>query len=542
MSAEPLRKDAIEAQEEQHPETTGATEAQDKQAPADPADAQDDKQQSTTEAGAPESPPAKQAPADPADAQDTAPIKAPQTGPSAENAEQLMLGILLLDSEPWDRLSRQLKPTAFYSTQHQLIYEAAQELHNKNISIDPIKVIEALKLKGKLEEVGGKEYITKLAANATAGEDINGYAEIVNDRALRRSFIQLSRKLSANAETARYENIQEVLQEAEEEIFALADANQESLSQISLVGGMVKSVLEEIDYYYKNPGHITGESTGFSLLDDKTSGLQKSDFVVLAGRPSMGKTSLALNIAASVAMSPEKAVLIFSMEMPTNMLVMRFISIMGSVNLGKVRAGKLNDKDWSGIRQAATMLGSSQIYIDDSLNLTPATIRSRIRRVKRMLPPGVELSLVVVDYIQLMRLVHTNENRVNELAEISRALKGTAKEFNLPVLALSQLNRGVENRENKRPVMADLRDSGAIEQDADVIFFIYRDEVYRKDNQDNKGIAEIIIGKQRNGPTGTVSLAFQAENASFANLDPNVYENIDYGGGDDVDDSSAAYG
>lgn len=457
---------------------------------------------------------------------------------NAEFAEQLLLGMLMLKDETWDRIDTPLEVTDFYNIRHRHIYESAFDLYNKNSAIDSVTVIEELRLKGKLEEAGGKAYISELTANATIGEDINVYSNLIRDRSLRRKFIQLAKKMSASAEGARHANIQDVLQEAEQKIFDLGDKSA-GKHNIVRVGEKYKEVLQEIDFYFQNPNKITGQSTGFNLLDEKTSGLQRSDFIVLAGRPSMGKTSLALNIAASTGLSDKKAVLIFSMEMPSSMLVMRFISIMGSVNLARVRNGRLTDKDWLNIRQAGEMLESAPIYVDDSLDLTPMLIRSRIRRVKRMLPDDIDLGLVVVDYLQLMKMMHTNENRTNEISEISRSLKGIAKEFNIPLLALSQLNRAVESRDNKRPAMADLRDSGAIEQDADLILFIYRDEVYHKDKPESKGIAEIIIGKQRNGPTGMIKLSFQSENASFENLEYNQYENIDVGQG--VSDSDSDF-
>lgn len=460
--------------------------------------------------------------------------------PNAELAEQMMLGMLMLGHDIWDRMDFQLEANDFFNPKHRHIYEIAKQLYDKNKTVDPITVIEELGLAGELDKAGGKEYISELTAGATWGEDINDYASLVYDRSLRRRFISLTKRMAAGAESAKHDSIQKVLQEAEQDIFNLGDKSESTNNRIQKVGDTINDVISRIDFYNKNPGQLTGQGTGFSMLDDKTSGLQDSDFIVLAGRPSMGKTSFALNIAASVAVSDNKAALIFSLEMPTSMLVMRLISILGSVNLAKVRSGKLSQSDWLNIRQAGEMLSDTQIYIDDSSDLTPTTIRSRIRRVKRMLGEDIELGLVVVDYIQLMQLVHTNENRVNEIAEISRSLKNIAKEFDLPVLALSQLNRGVESRDNKRPNMSDLRDSGAIEQDADLILFIYRDEVYNKDKVEAKGLAEIIIGKHRNGPTGTIRLAFQAENASFANLDPNDYKDIPMG--DDISDPAMIEG
>ena len=468
-------------------------------------------------------------------------IEESTNSPNAELAEQMLLGMLMLDSEEWDRLDVQLEDKDFYNSRHRLIYKAAHQLYLKNRSIDPITVIEQLKLSDELEDAGGKEFISELSANAISGESINDYASLVFDRSLRRKFISLTKKMSADARGTRHTEVQKVLAEAEEQIFALADRSNPQSANLTLVGEKINEIIKEIDFFHNNPDILTGQSTGFSLLDDKTSGLQNSDFIVLAGRPSMGKTSFALNIAASVATDKDQAALIFSMEMPTNMLVKRLISILGSVNLARVRNGRLQERDWLNIRQAGEMLDKAHIYIDDSLNLTPGTIRSRIRRVRRMLPDGVELKLVVVDYIQLMHLVHTNENRVNEIAEISRSLKSAAKEFNLPVLALSQLNRGVEGRDNKRPAMSDLRDSGAIEQDADLILFIYRDEVYHPDKLESKGIAEIIIGKHRNGPTGMIKLSFQADYASFANLSQDDYNDIEVGqdiSGDDLEAAS----
>ena len=447
-------------------------------------------------------------------------------GPNAVLSEQMVLGILISDDEGWDNLDTPLKKEYFYNPRHQIIFEAVVALIGKRVGTDEVTIIEELELRGDLEDAGGKDYIAELSAGAVMGMEINQYAAQVMDRFLRRRLIseigKIGRSARSDSETGR-----SLLDKAEQQIFQLRD-QETGLHYSHRISKYLEEALGQIEYRSKHPDELPGISTGFHLLDGLTDGLQAADLVIVAGRPSMGKTSLALSIAAhtSVNVDNPKASIIFSMEMPAVMLTVRLISMLGNVELGKLRSGKVNDNDWNKIRQAADMLEDAPIYIDDSANMTPMEIRSRTRRVIRNLPGSIEPGIIMVDYLQLMYLSQTNENRTTEMSEISRSLKGVAKDFNLPLMALSQLNRGVENRQNRRPVMSDLRESGAIEQDADLILFIYRDEVYNENSED-RGIAEIIVGKQRNGPTGMARLTFNGKYTNFFNLETEKAEYSD---------------
>ena len=439
--------------------------------------------------------------------------------PNAYLSEQMLLGLLLSDNDSWDKLEAQLTKEHFYHPAHQIIFDAILSLIAKDVTADELTVIEELELRGELEKIGGRDYIATLAASAVTGMDVNNYAAQVFDRALRRKLLAEINKIGKSVR-GDAESIHKLLDQAEHSIFTLTD---EALGTHNAqpIQHFLEDVIKQIDYRYRNQGELAGTSTGFTDLDRMTAGLQRADLVIIAGRPSMGKTSLALNIASQTSVMSsgnKKASLFFSMEMPSAMLTMRLITMLGSINMENLRSGELNDEDWLSIRQATDMLRHAPIYLDDSINLTPMEIRARVRRVMRSLPQATELGIIVVDYLQLMHLIQTNENRTTEMSEISRSLKGIAKEFNVPLIALSQLNRAVESRTNKRPVMADLRESGAIEQDADLILFIYRDEVYNESSEE-KGIAEIIIGKQRNGPIGITRLAFNGRHTSFYNLE-----------------------
>lgn len=439
--------------------------------------------------------------------------------PNAYLSEQMLLGLLLSDNDSWDKLDAQLTKEHFYHPEHQIIFDAILSLIAKNVPTDELILIEELELRGELAKIGGRDYIASLAASAVTGMDVNAYAAQVFDRALRRKLLAEIGKIgqSARGDT---ESMRALLDRAEHSIFSLTD---EALGTHNAqpIQTFLDDVIKQIDYRYRNQGELAGTPTGFTDLDRMTAGLQRADLVIIAGRPSMGKTSLALNIASQTSVmsgATKKATLFFSMEMPSAMLTMRLISMLGGINMENLRSGELSDQDWLSIRQATDMLRQAPIYLDDSVNLTPMEIRARVRRVMRTLPQATELGVIVVDYLQLMHLIQTNENRTTEMSEISRSLKGVAKEFNIPLIALSQLNRAVESRTNKRPVMADLRESGAIEQDADLILFIYRDELYNEASEE-KGIAEVIIGKQRNGPTGITRLAFNGRHTSFYNLE-----------------------
>jgi len=445
--------------------------------------------------------------------------------PNAMMAEQIFLGMLMLENESWDNINHTLKPTDFYDARHRIIYEVIFHLVDKGTTIDAITVIEQLNLTRQLEEAGGQEYISELAETAVTGTDINTYGELIRDRALRRDLLSAAQKIVKTVHNKQTLDTNDLLDKAEGYIFHLTH-DQNAIHEIHPVGSLIGSVLEKIDYFYRHNDELIGQTSGFDELDKQTAGLQPADFIVVAGRPSMGKTSFALNLAAAASViDKNKATVFFSMEMEAEKILMRLVAMLGKAHFGNIRTGKLTERDWLKIRQGAAMLRDAPIYLDDSSSLTPMEIRARLRRVKRRLPQGVELGLVVVDYIQLMHLVQTNENRVTEISEISRSLKAIAKEFNVPLVALSQLNRALESRPNKRPMMADLRESGAIEQDADLLLFIYRDEVYDKESSD-RGIAEIIIAKQRNGPTGTIRLAFDATRTCFANLEQTSYDDI----------------
>ncbi len=445
--------------------------------------------------------------------------------PNAVMAEQIFLGMLMLESEHWDDVNHTLKPTDFYDTRHRILYKVIFDLVDKGTIIDAITVIERLGLIGQLEEAGGQEYISELAETAVTGTDINTYGELIRDRSLRRELLSTAQKIVKTVHDKQGLDASDLLDKAESYIFHLTD-DQNIIHDIRPVGSLVGLVLEKIDYYYRHSDELIGQTSGFDELDEKTAGLQSANLIVVAGRPSMGKTSFALNLtAAASVIDKNKATVFFSMEMEAEQILMRLVAMLGKAHFGKVRTGKLTERDWLKIRQGTAMLRDAPIYLDDSSSLTPMEIRARLRRVKRRLPQGMELGLVVVDYIQLMHLVQTNENRVTEISEISRSLKAIAKEFNVPLVALSQLNRALESRPNKRPLMADLRESGAIEQDADLLLLIYRDEVYDPESPD-RGIAEIIIAKQRNGPTGTIRLAFDATRTCFASLERTSYDDI----------------
>lgn len=445
--------------------------------------------------------------------------------PNAMAAEQIFLGMLMLESESWDNINHTLKPTDFYDARHRIIYEVIFHLVDKGTTIDAITVIEQLNLTRQLEEAGGQEYISELAETAVTGTDINTYGELIRDRALRRELLSAAQKIVKTVHSKQTLDTDDLLNKAESYIYRLTD-DQDTIGNIQRVGSLIGSVLEKIDYFSRHSDELIGQTSGFDELDKQTAGLQPADLIVVAGRPSMGKTSFALNLAAAASViDKHKATVFFSMEMEAEKILMRLVSMLGKAHLSKVRTGQLNNRDWLKIRQGAAMLRDAPIYLDDSSSLTPMEIRARLRRVKRRLPQGVELGLVVVDYIQLMHLFQTRENRVTEISEISRSLKAIAKEFNVPLVALSQLNRALESRPNKRPLMADLRESGAIEQDADLLLFIYRDEAYDKGSVD-AGIAEINIAKQRNGPTGTIRLAFDATRSCFANLEQNTYKDV----------------
>jgi len=383
-------------------------------------------------------------------------------------------------------------------------------------------VSETLTRLGELDNAGGLAYLGELVRNTSSATNIAAYGDIVRERSVLRQLIRISNEVSDTAFQPQGATAQDILDQAERKIFAIAEQQQKGGGPQAL-RPLLQKALDRIDKLFQSTESITGLSTGFTDLDDRTSGLQNGDLVIVAARPSMGKTTFAMNLVENAMLRSGKPVLVFSMEMPAEQLVMRMLSSLGRIDQGRVRSGKLEEEDWPRLTSTMTMLSEQKLLIDDSASLSPNDVRTRARRVAR---EQGGLGLIMVDYLQLMRVPGLESNRVNEISEISRSLKALAKEMECPVIALSQLNRSLEQRPNKRPVMSDLRESGAIEQDADVIMFIYRDEVYNPESPD-KGTAEIIIGKQRNGPIGALRLAFHGKYTRFEDLAPEHYRNME---------------
>ncbi|WP_404419999.1 replicative DNA helicase [Marinospirillum sp.] len=437
--------------------------------------------------------------------------------PHSKEAEQSVLGGLLLDNASMDAVAELLVETDFYVKAHQLIFRVMRELNEKLSPFDPLILTNSLKELGLLEAIGGSAYLYELGRNTPSASNIRAYAEIVRDRSVRRRLIEAANRIAEAAFHPQGRGTDELLNEAEQQVFKIAEERPKfgGPQHITDIAGDVVDMLENMDV---NSSGITGLTTGFSDLDEMTSGLQPADLVIVAGRPSMGKTTFAMNLVENVAVHTGKPVLVFSMEMPSSQLMMRIVSSLGRVEQNRLRSGNLEDEDWDRITSTVRLIKDTKLYIDDTPGLSPNDMRTRTRRLAR--EQDSNPALIMVDYLQLMRVPGNSENRTNEISEISRSLKALAKEFSCPVVALSQLNRGLEQRTNKRPIMSDLRESGAIEQDADVIAFVYRDEVYNPDNPENKGLAEIIIGKQRNGPVGSVHLLFTGQFTRFENLAP----------------------
>ena len=439
--------------------------------------------------------------------------------PQSVEAEQSVLGGLMLDTHAWDKVADKLSESDFYRKEHRLIYRAVAALAEDNSPADVVTVSEWLEKNHELSNAGGLSYLASLANNTPSAANIGAYANIVRERALLRDLIHASNRIAQSAYHLEGRSAADVLDLAEKSIFDISEQGAHRRGGFIPLKNLLTAAVDRIDELFRSESPITGISTGFKDLDDMTSGLQRGDLVIVAGRPSMGKTSLAMNIAETAAVGGKEPVAIFSMEMPGEQLAMRMMASLGRINAHKVRTGKLDDDDWPRLTHSIGLLAEAPMYIDDTPALTPLELRARARRLKR----EHGLGLIVVDYLQLMQSPESNENRATEISSITRSLKGLAKELKVPVIALSQLNRSLEQRPNKRPVMSDLRESGAIEQDADVIFFIYRDEVYNEDSPE-KGTAEIIIGKQRNGPTGKVKLTFLGEYTRFENYTSSGYD------------------
>ena len=451
-------------------------------------------------------------------------IKAP---PHSMEAEQSVLGGLMLDNNAWDTVSEVVLEDNFYRREHRQIYRTMQKLVNDGNPIDVVTLSEELDRTAELESAGGLDYLVELAKNTPSASNIRAYSEIVRDRALLRQMISAANEIADSAFTPEGRSSEEILNDAEQKIFRIAE-NRPNQGGPEGVNTLLKKAVDRIDTLFNSDGDLTGVTTGFDDLDSKTAGLQPSDLVIVAARPSMGKTTFAMNLVENALMASNKPVLVFSLEMPADQLVTRMLSSLGRIDQTRVRTGMLEEEDWPKLTTAVNMMRDKPLFIDDQAGISPNEMRTRARRIVR---EHGDLALIMVDYLQLMQMKGSGiESRTQEISEISRSLKALAKELECPVVALSQLNRSLEQRPNKRPVNSDLRESGAIEQDADVIMFIYRDEVYNEDSE-HKGIAEIIIGKQRNGPIGTSRLAFIGKYTKFENLAPDVY--AQYAGMDD---------
>ena len=448
-------------------------------------------------------------PADP----DIAALRVP---PHSAEAESSVLGGLLLDNGAWDRVGDVVRDHDFYRHEHQLIFSAIATLVNAAKPADVVTVYEHLQNLGQAEQAGGIAYLNALAQYVPSAANIRRYGEIVRERGVLRKLIAASDEIATTAFSPQGRTVAEVLDMAEQRVFQIGEESSRMKQGFQDMNGLVVDLLDRVQEMADNPNDITGVPTGFIDLDRMTSGLQGGDLVVLAARPSMGKTAFAINIAEHVALNEGLPVAVFSMEMAASQLAVRIVGSIGRINQGRLRTGKLTDEEWPRLTEAIERLRTVSLHIDETPGLTPSELRANARRLARQCG---KLGLIVVDYLQLMSGSKTDgENRATELGEISRGLKMLAKELGCPVIALSQLNRSVEQRTDKRPMMSDLRESGAIEQDADIIMFIYRDEYYTKDQCKEPGVAEIIIGKQRNGPTGTVKLAFLNHMTRFESL------------------------
>jgi len=434
--------------------------------------------------------------------------------PHSLEAEQSVLGGLLLSADGWDAVAEEVAASDFYRPSHRQIFREIARLAEAGEPVDVITVADKLEARGELAGAGGLTYLAELAQNTPSTSNIRAYAQVVRERASLRKLIEAAQAIADSGFSPEGRSSLELIDEAERMIMQISEEGVRSGGPQD-VNPLLKKALGRIEELFNSGGDITGLTTGFADLDGMTSGLQASDLVIVAGRPSMGKTSFAMNLVENAVLAQDQPILVFSMEMPADQLIVRMLSSIGRIDQTRIRNGRLEQEDWPKLTAAVNKLKDVKLYIDDTPALTPTEVRSRVRKVVR--ENDGQLGMVMVDYLQLMQVAGSSEGRTAEISEISRNLKAIAKEFGVPMVALSQLNRALEQRPNKRPVNSDLRESGAIEQDADVIMFIYRDEVYNEESPD-KGVAEIIIGKQRNGPIGTCRLAFIGQYTRFENL------------------------
>ena len=442
--------------------------------------------------------------------------------PHSFEAEQSVLGGLMLNNEAWDRVAERVAEHDFYSRPHRLIFAGMTRLSAQGLPIDLITLQEELERHEQLEAAGGFAYLVEIAKNTPSAANISAYAEIVRERAVVREMISVANDIAESGFDPQGRNAADLLDEAESKVFKIAESRSSASDGPQSLKVVLEKTVDKIEELFRKPHNgVTGVSSGYSDLDKMTSGFQSSDLIIVAARPSMGKTTFAMNLVEHAALTQDKPAVIFSLEMPSEQIIMRMLASLGRIEQTRVRTGQLDDDDWGRLSSTMGMLlEKGKMYIDDASGLTPTELRSRTRRIAR---EHGGISLVMIDYLQLMRVPSLSDNRTLEIAEISRSLKALAKELQVPVIALSQLNRSLEQRADKRPVNSDLRESGSIEQDADLIMFIYRDEVYHDDSPD-KGVAEIIIGKQRNGPIGKVRLTFQGQFSRFDNYAGPAYD------------------
>ena len=445
-------------------------------------------------------------------------VDALRVPPHSIDAEQAVLGGLMLSPEAWDRVADRINEDDFYRKDHRLIFRAISELSNKSMPCDAVTLGEWFETQGISELVGGTAYILQLANTTPSAANITAYCDIVREKSVLRQLIDAGTEIVGDGFQTEGRSVQEILEAAEQRVFHIAENGARGRKGFVSMRSAVKEAFQILHQRYENKGTVTGIPTGFTDLDEMTAGLQPSDLIIVAARPAMGKTAFSLNMAEYAAIKTKKAVAVFSMEMSASQLAFRLISSVGRINQQHLRNGDIQEEEWPRVTSAITLLSEAKIFIDDTPALSPSELRARCRRLKR----EHDLGLIVIDYLQLMQVPGNRENRATEISEISRNLKALAKELHVPVIALSQLNRSLEQRTDKRPVMADLRESRAIEQDADVIMFIYRDEYYNQDSPD-KGLAEIIIGKQRSGPTGSVKLTFLGQYTKFENYASDNY-------------------
>jgi replicative DNA helicase len=438
--------------------------------------------------------------------------------PNSIEAEQSLLGGLMIDNAAWEKIADLIVASDFYRKDHRLIFSAVVDLAESGSPCDVVTVSEFLNNRNELEQAGGLEYLATLANETPGAANVRAYATILRERSTLRSLISAGNEISGNAYTTGGRSASELVDEAERLVFEIAEKGSRGRAGFKPLKQILPAAVDRIDLLHQSGGDITGIPSGFTEFDKLTAGLQPGELIVIAGRPSMGKTTLAVNIAENAAIGARVPTAIFSMEMPSQQLAFRMISSLGRVDQAHLRTGKFPDEDWSRINTAVQLMSDAPIFIDDSPGLSPTEIRARSRRLKR----EANLGLIVIDYLQHMQVHGNTENRATEISEISRSLKALARELEVPIIALSQLNRGVEQRTDKRPVMSDLRESGAIEQDAGIIIFIYREEVYNQDTP-RKGIADIHIAKQRNGPIGDFPLTFIGRFTKFENWVPEQY-------------------